>query len=116
EIVGTVGFDFVVIDQEHSAFDRTTIDMMVLGARAYTVAPLVRVADGSPSSILSVLDLGASGVLVPHVDTAEKARAIAAACRYRGGIRGFATTTRAGNFGEVTMARHKDLQDAEVAC
>lgn len=116
EIVGAVGFDFVVIDQEHSAFDRTTIDVMILGARAFNVAPLVRVADGSPSSILSVLDLGASGVLVPHIDTAEKAREIAAACRYRGGTRGFATTTRAGDFGGLTMAQHKDRQDAEVAC
>ncbi len=116
EIVGAVGFDFVVIDQEHSAFDRTTIDMMVLGARAYNVTPIVRVAEASPSSILSVLDLGAMGVLVPHIDTPEKARDIAAACRYRGGIRGFATTTRAGDFGGASMARHKDRQDAEVSC
>ena len=116
EIVGAVGFDFVVIDQEHSAFDRTTIDMMVLGARAYNVTPIVRVAEASPSSILSVLDLGAMGVLVPHIDTPEKARDIAAACRYRGGIRGFATTTRAGDFGGASMARHKDRQDAEVTC
>ncbi len=116
EIVGAVGFDFVVIDQEHSAFDRTTIDMMVLGARAYDVAPIVRVAEGTAASILSVLDLGAMGVLVPHVDTPEKARDIAAACRYRDGIRGFATTTRAGNFGGLSMPAHKDRQDAEIAC
>lgn len=116
EIVGAVGYDFVIIDQEHAPYDRTTIDMMVLGARAFNIAPLVRVADAMPSSIMSVLDLGAAGVLVPHVNTQEKAREIAAACKYRGGVRGFAHTTRAGNFGEPTISGHKDQQDSEVVC
>lgn len=116
EIIGAVGYDFVIIDQEHSPYDRTTIDMMVLGARAFNIAPLVRVADPTPAAILSVLDLGATGVLVPHVNTPEKAREVAAACKYRGGTRGFAHTTRAGNFGEPTISQHKDQQDSEVAC
>jgi 2-keto-3-deoxy-L-rhamnonate aldolase RhmA len=56
------------------------------------------------------------GVLVPHVDSADKARAIAAACRYRGGKRGLANTTRAGGFGEAGFADHMDAQDSQVAC
>lgn len=116
EIIGAVGYDFVIIDQEHAPFDRGTIDMACLGARASGTAALVRVAEPTPASILSVLDLGAAGVLVPHVDSVEKARMIAAACRYRGGNRGFSNTTRAGDFGGASFADHMAAQDAQIAC
>jgi 2-keto-3-deoxy-L-rhamnonate aldolase RhmA len=116
EIVGSIGFDFVIIDQEHAPFDRGTIDIACLAARAVGTAALVRVAEPTPASILSVLDLGATGMLVPHVDSPEKAREIAAACRYRNGSRGFSNTTRAGNFGGGSFADHIAAQDAEVTC
>jgi 2-keto-3-deoxy-L-rhamnonate aldolase RhmA len=116
EIVGSIGFDFVIIDQEHAPFDRGTIDIACLAARAVGTAALVRVAEPTPASILSVLDLGATGVLVPHVDSPQKAREIAAACRYRNGSRGFSNTTRAGNFGGASFADHIAAQDAEVTC
>ena len=116
EILGMLGFDFVVIDQEHAPFDATTIDVMVLAARASNIAGIVRVGDPGEANILSVLDCGASGILVPHVDSAAKARHVAAACRYRGGRRGFANTTRAGRFGEATFADHMADSDAQVTC
>jgi len=116
EILGMLGFDFVVIDQEHAPFDANTIDVMVLAARASDIASIVRVGDPGEANILSVLDCGASGILVPHVDSADKARAVASACRYRGGRRGFANTTRAGRFGEATFAEHMADQDARVTC
>lgn len=97
EILGLLGFDFVVLDQEHAPLGHAALDMMILGARASNIAGIVRVGDPSDANILSVLDCGATGVLVPHVDTEEKAKAIAAACRYGGGRRGFANTTRAGS-------------------
>ncbi len=116
EILGALGFDFIVIDQEHAAFDRTSIDLLTLAARAANIAAIVRVGDPTDANILSVLDGGAMGVLVPHVDSAEKARSIAAACRYRGGRRGFANTTRAGGFGEIAMKEHKAAQDSQATC
>src|SRR4051812_18213101 len=63
EILGSVGFDFVVIDEEHAPFDRVTIDAVLLAARASGTAGIVRVAEPTPSRLLSVLDDGASGVL-----------------------------------------------------
>ena len=70
EILGDLGFDFVVIDEEHAPFDRITIDAVLLAARASGIAGIVRVAEPTPARILSVLDDGASGgVLVPHVDS-----------------------------------------------
>lgn len=109
EIVGALGFDFVVIDQEHAPFDRPSTDMALLAARALNVPALVRVS--GPDAILSVLDGGATGVLVPHVASAAQAREIAGLCRYGGG-RGFATSTRAGGYTAVPMWRHMDDADA----
>jgi 2-keto-3-deoxy-L-rhamnonate aldolase RhmA len=116
EVIGSAGLDFVILDQEHAPFDRGTIDIACLAARAADIAALVRVAEPTPASILSVLDLGAAGVLVPHVDTPAKAREIAAVCRYRGGSRGFSNTTRAGDFGGASFAGHIAAEDARVAC
>jgi 2-keto-3-deoxy-L-rhamnonate aldolase RhmA len=116
EILGGVGFDFVVLDAEHAPLDRVTLDLMVLAARATDLAALVRVADGSASTILSALDCGAAGVLVPHVDSGERAREVVAACRYRGGRRGYSGTTRAGSYGSKGMTSFIAEADKQVAC
>lgn len=113
EILGGVGFDFVVIDQEHSPFDRTTTDIALLAARAAGLPALVRVS--GPDAILSVLDSGATGVLIPHVLSADYAQRTAALCRYRGGKRGYATSNRAGGYSTVPMWRHIANSDANTA-
>lgn len=114
EIVGAVGFDFVIIDAEHAPFDRGSIDLAILAARAVGIASLVRVAEANAASILAALDDGASGVLVPHVDSKEKALAVAAWSRYRG-RRGFSNSPRAGNYGAHAMWEHVDAADDEVS-
>ena len=116
EMLGSMGYDFVIIDGEHAPFSLEQIDHMVLAARAADIAALVRVGDATSGAILSVLDLGATGILVPHVDSAARAREIAEACRYKGGKRGFATTTRAGGFGDASFSRHRAEQDDQVVC
>jgi len=112
EILAGAGFDFVVIDQEHAPFDRTTTDIALLAARGHDIPALVRVP--GPEGILSVLDCGATGVLVPHVKTAAEAREYAALFRYRNGARGFATSTRAGAYTAVPMWQHIAEQDAQM--
>lgn len=114
EIIGDLGYDFVVIDEEHAPFDRASIDVCLLGAKAAGTAGIVRVSAPTASNILSVLDNGATGVLVPHVNSVAKAKEIVSACRYRGGKRGFAASTRAGRYGGASMAQHIADQDATV--
>lgn len=111
EIIGALGFDFVIIDQEHSSFDRASIDQALLAARAHDIPALVRVQ--GPETILSVLDSGATGILCPHVIDADYARKIAGYCRYKGG-RGFATSTRAGGYTAVPMWKHIEKSDNEI--
>ncbi|MDH3233657.1 MAG: aldolase/citrate lyase family protein, partial [Alphaproteobacteria bacterium] len=115
EILGDLGFDFVVLDEEHAPFDRGSIDIALLAARAANTAGIVRVPSANPASLLSVLDCGATGVLVPHVDTAAKAREVVAACRYREGNRGFSNSPRAGGYGRLGVWDHVDRSDAQVA-
>ena len=81
EILGQIGYDFVIIDQEHAPLDRGTTDLMILAARASNVAPLVRIPEFTDANVLSVLDCGAMGIMVPHVTSVDKARAIARRCR-----------------------------------
>lgn len=114
EILGSIGFDFVVIDEEHGPLDRERIDQLILAARASGIAPLVRVSESSASHILGVLDCGAAGILVPHVESAQRAREIARHCKYEGGSRGFSSTTRAGGYGGRSMPELIEDQDRNV--
>jgi 2-keto-3-deoxy-L-rhamnonate aldolase RhmA len=116
EIVGLAGFDFVILDNEHSPFDRFSIDIACLAARASDVAAIVRIPEVNAAAILAALDCGATGIMAPHCDSPAKAREIAAACRYRGGARGFASTTRAGDYGGAGRDEHMAEQDATVTC
>src|SRR3954471_17956352 len=111
EIVAGLGFDFVVIDQEHAPFDRTTTDIALMAARGCNIPALVRVS--GPDAVLSVLDCGATGILMPHVASAAYASEVAALCRYRAG-RGYATSTRAGGYSTVPMWKHIKASDDAI--
>ena len=112
EILGALGFDFVVIDAEHAPFDRASIDVALLAARAVGTAGLVRVAEPTAAAVLSVLDCGATGLLVPHVTSAAKAKEIVAMARYRGGRRGYSGSPRAAGYGGGSMWNYIDQADA----
>ncbi|HYF19401.1 MAG TPA: aldolase/citrate lyase family protein [Ramlibacter sp.] len=112
EILGQVGYDFVVLDAEHAPLDRSQIDVMLFAARACNVAGLVRVSQ--VSEILGVLDSGAAGVLVPHVSSPERAREVAQAARYRGGKRGYSGSTRSSLYGGGTVWGTVDREDAQT--
>lgn len=117
EILASVGYDFVIIDAEHAPFDRRDIDLIAMAGRGCGIATLVRVAESTPAAILACLDVGADGVLIPHVDSPERAAAVAAACRYRdGGVRGYSTNSRAGKWGGTTMDAHMRSEDSRVSC
>jgi 2-keto-3-deoxy-L-rhamnonate aldolase RhmA len=112
EVLGEAGADFLVVDREHAPIDEGAVDLAVLAGRAQGVPILVRVA--WPGQILSALDVGATGVIVPHVSSVEAARGAAAACRYSGGLRGFSNSPRAGRYGGVSLAPHVAAEDARA--
>jgi staphyloferrin B biosynthesis citrate synthase len=103
-----------VVDEEHAPFNRETTDRILLACRASGIAGIVRVRSADAPFILPALDCGATGVLVPHVDSPAKAQAVVAACRYAAGARGFSNTTRAGGFGAAGLAQHVAAQDRQI--
>jgi 2-keto-3-deoxy-L-rhamnonate aldolase RhmA len=103
EILSLSGLNFAVIDAEHAPFDRRDIDTMVLAGRASDLPIFVRVPDHSPATLLSCLDVGVAGVVVPHVDTVEQAIQIVGYCRYRNGQRGYSSSPRSSGYGSLGM-------------
>ncbi|MTD54781.1 HpcH/HpaI aldolase family protein [Amycolatopsis pithecellobii] len=100
EIMAYAGFDFVIVDLEHAPLTLETAYRLINSASALGMTPLVRVPDGTPSTIQKILDAGAKGILVPHVDTVEEARAVGRATRFPPeGDRGAGGTSRAGRWG-----------------
>lgn len=112
EVLATCpGVDFAVLDGEHAPFDRGDLDLMLLAGKAAGLPLFVRVQDSQPSTILSALDLGAQGLVIPHVDSADIARKVGALARYRGGTRGYSGGTRIAGYGSIAMARVCDAAD-----
>jgi len=81
-IAASAGADFVVFDQEHSGWGIETIRTLMATSRAAEIVPLVRVPSTQHHFISRPLDVGASGVMVPMVETAEQARSVVAAAKY----------------------------------
>lgn len=111
EVLGLTDLDCLCLDAEHAPFDRLAIDACVLAARAAGMDVLVRVPSAAPEHILNALDCGATGVVVPHVKSAEEARAILRASHYgaattEGGGRGYAGSSRAAGYTTRTMGQH----------
>ena len=103
EIMGTAGFDWLVIDGEHAPNDIRSIRGQLMALAASPTHPVVRVPVGDTALIKMVLDVGAQSVLVPMVESAEQARALVRACRYPPeGVRGVgAMAARATMYGAV---------------
>ncbi len=81
-IIAEAGADFVVFDMEHTGWSVETIRTLIATTRSTAVIPLVRVPATYYDFIARTLDMGAMGIMVPMVESAEQARAIAAAAKY----------------------------------
>jgi 4-hydroxy-2-oxoheptanedioate aldolase len=107
EMLGVAGFDFIVIDCEHGPADLIALRTHLALAQLHGMPALVRVGSAEPALVLRALDAGAEGVIAPHIDTAEQARALVASAHYPPtGQRGFATYGRAGQFGRIQPVEH----------
>ncbi|HXZ66593.1 MAG TPA: aldolase/citrate lyase family protein [Streptosporangiaceae bacterium] len=76
------GLDYVVIDLQHGTATEHDLPALTTAIRRAGAAPLGRVRHAHPADIGRALDLGCDGVIVPNVDTAEQAAAVAGACRF----------------------------------
>lgn len=115
EILARTPLDFLVVDAEHAPFDRAGIDTCLIAARGLGLPLIIRVPGRGADWIGFALDAGAAGVMVPHVNTADEARAVVAECHFRPGRRGFAGTTRAANYYGRSLPDHLESPGREVS-
>jgi 4-hydroxy-2-oxoheptanedioate aldolase len=102
EIVAGSGFDWLLLDTEHSPSDVKSVLPQLQAVASYDVSAVVRPATNDTVLIKRYLDIGAQTLLIPYVQSAEEALAAVEATRYHiNGIRGVSALTRATRFGRV---------------
>lgn len=100
EAVGHAGFDWAVLDMEHTPLDLMELVHLLQAVGNTPMAPLVRVPWNDTVTVKRVLDAGAPSLLFPFVQNADEARRAVAATRYPPeGVRGMAGMSRAAHFG-----------------
>lgn len=82
EVFAAQSFDFLMVDTEHSPITAGQLQNQLIGLRSASGAALVRVGHNEPAAIMQALDLGAEGVVVPHVETAPECAAAVDAAFY----------------------------------
>lgn len=102
EVVANAGYDWLVLDGEHTPHDLRSLLHSLQAVAAYASHPVVRLPHGEAALIKQVLEIGAQSLLVPMVETVSQARDLVSAMRYPpAGIRGVgAPIARSGRFGD----------------
>jgi 4-hydroxy-2-oxoheptanedioate aldolase len=108
EVIAGAGFDWILLDSEHSPNDLESLLTQLQAAASYPTHAVVRVPWNDMVTIKRVLDIGAQSLLVPYVSTRAEAESAVSYTRYPpSGVRGVAGTTRATRFGRIKdYARH----------
>ena len=116
DIVGRLGFDWVLIDCEHGSISLESVELMVMAAESAGVTPIARPPVNSFEAIGQLMDRGVMGVQVPHVNMAEDARRAVESVKYHPvGERGLAAGVRAANYGYgMSMSEYSEQSNAET--
>lgn len=116
EMLSWAGYDFVVIDAEHSPHTFETTYRSIVAAQGFGMSALVRLPDLHSHDAQRVLDAGADGVLVPRVRSVADARhAIDMLSFSPVGSRGMGITSRAGRWGAKPIPEYLAHGDNHVA-
>jgi 4-hydroxy-2-oxoheptanedioate aldolase len=112
EMLAAAGHDFVVVDCEHGSADLGALRAHVTAAESFGMPVMVRTGADDTPFVLRALDLGAQGVIAPHVDSVDDAVRLVRSVRYPPhGERGFATYSRAGRYGATSADEHRRRAD-----
>jgi 4-hydroxy-2-oxoheptanedioate aldolase len=74
EILGSSGFDFLILDMEHGVYDQTSLDACIRSCESVGCSPLVRVPGINNAAIQGALDLGSHGIIIPQVTDVQSAK------------------------------------------
>lgn len=115
EIAGIAGFDFVVINMEHTFFEIESAVHMIRAAEGQGIDSIIRLPDDSAPIIAKVLDAGASGVFIPGILNGKQAADIVKAAKFPPhGNRSFSPTTRANGYGMKSAADYRTWNNQNI--
>jgi 4-hydroxy-2-oxoheptanedioate aldolase len=115
ETIGYAGFDFIVLDTEHSSYDIAGCENLVRAADAAQFPALIRVPENKPTPVAKALEYGAQGIVVPHVSSKEEASAAVKNAHYAPvGVRGAAPTVRGARYGQTPWPDYLAQAKAET--
>ena len=115
EVIADGGFDWVIVDDEHSTFNPETLLHMLMAFKATETVPLIRLPWNDAIMVKKALDMGFDGVMLPGIGTVADVRAAVSACRYPpAGRRGFGPI-RVSAYGKDTE-EYARLANASVFC
>ena len=105
ELAGFCGLDFCRIDNEHSWRRDESAENMMRAAAVSGIVPLLRVDRDNPNVVRKALEIGAGGILVPHINTAEEVEEVVKAAKFPPrGVRGIGSLCFSAHWGtEKTM-------------
>ncbi len=114
EITALAGFDFALIDCEHSPADPAGALRLVRAADARGLPTIIRVNNSMPSTILKMMDIGSSGVMAPLVHDSATARSVAESVRYHPCGRRGTALMRASDYGFLPIGDYFAKTNADA--
>ena len=100
EVLARNGYDYVLIDAEHTAVDVTDLKEMILAARLHGISPIARVTGPYPVEIRKAFEMGAEGVIIPHIKTRAEMELCVQSAKFPPlGRRGYDCAVRSAGFG-----------------
>ena len=115
EVLALTDLDCVCLDAEHAPFDRGDLDQCLSVLTTNSKPALVRIPAAAPEHILNALDLGADGVVAPHICNGQQAKDLAQSARFGAGGRGYAGSTRFAGFTRASMSETLRRSKEETA-
>ncbi len=100
ETLARNGYDYALIDAEHTAMDVTDLKDMILAARMHGISPIARVTGPYPVEIRKAFEMGAEGVIIPHIKTKEEMELCVRSAKFPPlGRRGYDCAVRSAGYG-----------------
>ncbi|MGF1638124.1 MAG: HpcH/HpaI aldolase/citrate lyase family protein [Cyclobacteriaceae bacterium] len=116
EAMGYAGFDFVILDLEHGPNSISSLQGLIRAAQLTQILPIVRIKENNFQMAAEVLDIGAGGIQIPQVTTAQEAMAVINAARYAPeGNRGVCRFVRAADYSSADRFQYfKEANEAII--